>query len=86
MKNLRSPFPPGPPQTGGTELIMQRFRECTLAKPTWLMTRGAYTNVPGGFDEGGRGTPEDLIFLYGHLEQGGALAKVWAAFNSALSS
>lgn len=40
------------------------------------MSRLAYDNVPNGFDESGRGTPEDMIFMYRHLEHGGSLGKV----------
>jgi hypothetical protein len=30
----------------------------------------------GGFSEEGKGTPEDLIFFYSHLDKGGKLCKV----------
>ncbi|KAJ8318941.1 hypothetical protein KUTeg_004032 [Tegillarca granosa] len=45
--------------------------------PTWFCSRDVYKNV-GGFDEGGKGVPEDLIFFYKHLELGGSLLKVEA--------
>eukprot|EP01134_Creolimax_fragrantissima_P002293 CFRG2293T1 len=57
------------------ELISQRFRECTLIKPTWFTSRTTFYNV-GAFSEAGRGTPEDMIFLYKHMDLNGALAKV----------
>ncbi|XP_064600307.1 queuosine-tRNA galactosyltransferase-like isoform X2 [Liolophura sinensis] len=47
----------------------------TLIMPTWFCSREAYLAV-GGFDERGKGTPEDLIFFYKHLELGGELRLV----------
>ncbi|KNC83962.1 hypothetical protein SARC_03783 [Sphaeroforma arctica JP610] len=59
----------------GRQLLTQRYRECTLIKPTWFMSRDTFESV-GSFDESGPGTPEDMIFLYKHLDNFGALAKV----------
>lgn len=58
-----------------SDLMLQRFRECTILMPTWFTCRSVFDSV-GGFDESGKGTPEDLIFFYKHLGQGGTLAKV----------
>lgn len=44
--------------------------------PTWFCHRTVFTRVPGGFDEGGRGVPEDLIFFYKHLDLGGEIKRV----------
>jgi len=57
------------------ELWTRRFCECTVIMPTWFCHREAFTRV-GGFSERGRGTPEDLIFFYHHLDLGGRLLKV----------
>lgn len=57
------------------QLLLQRFRECTIAMPTWLCARTLFDEV-GGFDESGPGTPEDLDFFYRHLAMDGLLAKV----------
>jgi len=42
--------------------------------PTWFMARSVYQKV-GGFDEGGRGVPEDLLFFYNHLRRGGEVRR-----------
>jgi hypothetical protein len=55
--------------------MTQRFRENTVVMPTWMCPRSVFDAV-GGFNEGGKGTPEDMIFFYHHLRLGGALAKV----------
>uniref|UniRef100_T1IRQ0 Glycosyltransferase 2-like domain-containing protein n=1 Tax=Strigamia maritima TaxID=126957 RepID=T1IRQ0_STRMM len=47
----------------------------TVLMPTWFCHRDVYKNV-GGFNEDGKGVPEDLIFFYQHLEQRGRLHKV----------
>lgn len=48
----------------------------TLAMPTWFCGRSVYLRVRGGFDERGKGIPEDLIFFYQHLDGGGTLFRV----------
>ncbi|XP_059165373.1 UDP-GlcNAc:betaGal beta-1,3-N-acetylglucosaminyltransferase-like protein 1 [Physella acuta] len=47
----------------------------TVIMPTWFCHRNVVNKV-GGFDEGGKGTPEDLIFFYKHLELGGEIIRV----------
>lgn len=47
----------------------------TVIMPTWFCSREVYDQV-GGFDEGGQGVPEDLIFFYKHLELGGSVMRV----------
>lgn len=47
----------------------------TLIMPTWFCHRSVY-NKAGGFSEGGKGVPEDLIFFLRHLELGGGLCHV----------
>lgn len=47
----------------------------TLIMPTWFCHRSVY-NKAGGFSEGGKGVPEDLIFFLRHLELGGGLCRV----------
>ncbi|XP_047996219.1 UDP-GlcNAc:betaGal beta-1,3-N-acetylglucosaminyltransferase-like protein 1 [Leguminivora glycinivorella] len=47
----------------------------TLLMPTWFCHRSVFEKV-GSFDESGKGTPEDLIFFYSHLDLGGDLIKV----------
>lgn len=47
----------------------------TLLMPTWFCHRSVYDFV-GGFDESGKGCPEDLIFFYKHLDLGGSLVRV----------
>eukprot|EP00921_Rhytidocystis_pertsovi_P009931 GHVQ01015900.1.p1 GENE.GHVQ01015900.1~~GHVQ01015900.1.p1 ORF type:complete len:717 (+),score=113.20 GHVQ01015900.1:166-2316(+) len=49
----------------GDQLITSRFRESTVAMPSWWMHREIFYKV-GGFVEG-VGVPEDLIFLYRHV-------------------
>lgn len=44
--------------------------------PTWFCHRKVFDRIPGGFDEGGRGVPEDLIFFYKHLDLGGQIERV----------
>jgi glycosyltransferase involved in cell wall biosynthesis len=47
----------------------------TLLMPTWFCHRSVYDKV-GGFDESGKGTPEDLIFFYKHIDLGGDLHRI----------
>ncbi|XP_025076237.1 UDP-GlcNAc:betaGal beta-1,3-N-acetylglucosaminyltransferase-like protein 1 isoform X2 [Pomacea canaliculata] len=47
----------------------------TVIMPTWCCMRQVFDRV-GGFDEGGKGVPEDLIFFYHHLELGGQIVRV----------
>lgn len=41
--------------------------------PTWFCRKDVYDKIFGGFDEQGKGIPEDLIFFYEHLNNGGKL-------------
>ncbi|XP_070185848.1 queuosine-tRNA galactosyltransferase-like [Littorina saxatilis] len=47
----------------------------TVIMPTWYCLRAVFEKV-GGFDEGGKGVPEDLIFFYRHLDLGGEVVRV----------
>ncbi|XP_028273565.1 queuosine-tRNA galactosyltransferase isoform X2 [Parambassis ranga] len=47
----------------------------TVVMPTWFCSRKWYLKV-GPFDEGGKGVPEDLLFFYRSLRQGGSLFRV----------
>ncbi|KAK6187454.1 hypothetical protein SNE40_005481 [Patella caerulea] len=47
----------------------------TVVMPTWFCKRSVFDRV-GGFDEGGKGVPEDLIFFYRHVELGGEIYRV----------
>ncbi|XP_003744948.1 UDP-GlcNAc:betaGal beta-1,3-N-acetylglucosaminyltransferase-like protein 1 [Galendromus occidentalis] len=47
----------------------------TVIMPTWFCSRETYEAV-GAFSEAGRGTPEDLIFFYRHLDLGGRIVRV----------
>ncbi|XP_048760046.2 UDP-GlcNAc:betaGal beta-1,3-N-acetylglucosaminyltransferase-like protein 1 isoform X3 [Ostrea edulis] len=47
----------------------------TLIMPTWFCHRSVFNKI-GGFNEGGKGVPEDLIFFLQHLELGGGLGRV----------
>lgn len=47
----------------------------TVVMPTWFCERSVYDGVEGGFDETGKGVPEDLIFFYKHLEGGGSVVR-----------
>ncbi|XP_037804568.1 UDP-GlcNAc:betaGal beta-1,3-N-acetylglucosaminyltransferase-like protein 1 [Penaeus monodon] len=42
----------------------------TVIMPTWFCHRNVFDRV-GGFSEAGKGTPEDLIFFFKHLQLGG---------------
>jgi hypothetical protein len=43
----------------------------SIIMPSWFCHRSVYERVSTGFDESGKGTPEDLIFFYKHLDAGG---------------
>ncbi|XP_008409667.1 queuosine-tRNA galactosyltransferase [Poecilia reticulata] len=43
----------------------------TVVMPTWFCSRKLFMKV-GLFDEGGKGVPEDLLFFYQFLRQGGS--------------
>ncbi|XP_032398052.1 queuosine-tRNA galactosyltransferase [Etheostoma spectabile] len=47
----------------------------TVVMPTWFCSRNWYLKV-GPFDERGKGVPEDLLFFYQSLRQGGGVARV----------
>ncbi|KAH3871431.1 UDP-GlcNAc:betaGal beta-1,3-N-acetylglucosaminyltransferase-like protein 1 [Dreissena polymorpha] len=47
----------------------------TVIMPTWFCSREVFDKV-GGFDEGGKGVPEDLLFFYKHIELGGGVYRV----------
>ncbi|XP_069576603.1 queuosine-tRNA galactosyltransferase isoform X2 [Brachyistius frenatus] len=47
----------------------------TVVMPTWFCSRKWYLKV-GPFDERGKGVPEDLLFFYQSLRQGGRLFRV----------
>ncbi|CAG9831610.1 unnamed protein product [Diabrotica balteata] len=47
----------------------------TVIMPTWFLYRAHFDKV-GGFVEKGKGTPEDLIFFYKHLDLGGKIVRV----------
>ncbi|XP_071360768.1 queuosine-tRNA galactosyltransferase isoform X2 [Trachinotus anak] len=59
------------------QLITQVFTSHgpTVVMPTWFCSRDWFLKV-GPFDEGGKGVPEDLIFFYQSLRQGGGLSRV----------
>ncbi|XP_078242064.1 queuosine-tRNA galactosyltransferase isoform X11 [Pogona vitticeps] len=43
--------------------------------PTWFCSREWFCHL-GRFDEGGKGTPEDLLFFYEHIRKGGGVFRV----------
>ncbi|KAI8492705.1 UDP-GlcNAc:betaGal beta-1,3-N-acetylglucosaminyltransferase-like protein 1 [Branchiostoma belcheri] len=47
----------------------------TVVMPTWFCARSVWDRV-GGFNEGGKGVPEDLIFFLEHLRLGGQVIRV----------
>ncbi|KAM6972497.1 queuosine-tRNA galactosyltransferase [Aplochiton taeniatus] len=47
----------------------------TVVMPTWFCSRDWFQRV-GTFDEGGKGVPEDLLFFYQSLRQGGGVARL----------
>ena len=51
------------------ELVLHRFRECTLLMPTWFIARDAFV-ATGGFREE---VCEDLLFLQAHVARGAPL-------------
>ena len=56
------------------QLMSQRFREVTLLHPTWFFHRAIWARV-GGYTTD-MSLPEDLIFFYKHVENGGSLYQV----------
>lgn len=49
----------------------------TLLMPTWFCSRATFSKVQGGFDQSKpKGVPEDLIFFYQHLKNGGTAFRV----------
>ncbi|MCJ8748171.1 hypothetical protein PDJAM_G00162470 [Pangasius djambal] len=47
----------------------------TVVMPTWFCSRHWFQKV-GPFDEGGKGVPEDLLWFYRSLRQGGGVIRV----------
>ncbi|KAL8579350.1 hypothetical protein ACOMHN_026715 [Nucella lapillus] len=47
----------------------------SVIMPTWMCSPQVFDRV-GGFHEGGKGVPEDLIFFYRHVELGGGVVRV----------
>uniref|UniRef100_A0A8C4QI71 Glycosyltransferase 2-like domain-containing protein n=1 Tax=Eptatretus burgeri TaxID=7764 RepID=A0A8C4QI71_EPTBU len=47
----------------------------TVLMATWFCSRALFDRV-GKFDERGKGVPEDLLFFYNHLRQGGGVHRV----------
>ncbi|VEN35678.1 unnamed protein product [Callosobruchus maculatus] len=47
----------------------------TVIMPTWFCERQVFNRV-GGFFESKKGTPEDLVFFYKHLDLGGKILRV----------
>lgn len=47
----------------------------TVIMPTWFCSREVF-NRAGKFSEAGKGTPEDLIFFYKHLDEGGTVRRI----------
>ncbi|TMS23399.1 UDP-GlcNAc:betaGal beta-1,3-N-acetylglucosaminyltransferase-like protein 1 [Larimichthys crocea] len=47
----------------------------TVIMPTWFCSKSWFLKV-GWFDEGGKGVPEDLLFFYHSIRQGGGVARV----------
>ncbi|XP_078242063.1 queuosine-tRNA galactosyltransferase isoform X10 [Pogona vitticeps] len=47
----------------------------TVIMPTWFCSREWFCHL-GRFDEGGKGTPEDLLFFYEHIRKGGGVFRV----------
>lgn len=44
--------------------------------PTWFCSRKVFDRIENGFSEKGKGTPEDLIFFYNHLDLSGIVRRV----------
>lgn len=59
------------------QLVLQVYTSHgpTVIMPTWFCSRSVIDKA-GGFDESGKGTPEDLILFYRHLELGGDVVRV----------
>ncbi|XP_051774909.1 UDP-GlcNAc:betaGal beta-1,3-N-acetylglucosaminyltransferase-like protein 1 isoform X3 [Erpetoichthys calabaricus] len=47
----------------------------TVIMPTWFCARSWFDFI-GNFNEGGKGVPEDLLFFYGNILQGGGVHRV----------
>ncbi|XP_041694970.1 UDP-GlcNAc:betaGal beta-1,3-N-acetylglucosaminyltransferase-like protein 1 isoform X2 [Coregonus clupeaformis] len=47
----------------------------TVVMPTWFCSRDWFQRV-GSFDEGGKGVPEDLLWFYQSVGQGGGVVRV----------
>ncbi|EEB11236.1 glycosyltransferase, putative [Pediculus humanus corporis] len=47
----------------------------TVLMPTWFFSKNLFKKV-GLFSEKGKGTPEDLLFFYAHLDLGGTVRRV----------
>ncbi|XP_053566282.1 UDP-GlcNAc:betaGal beta-1,3-N-acetylglucosaminyltransferase-like protein 1 isoform X2 [Bombina bombina] len=47
----------------------------TVIMPTWFCSREWFCHV-GQFVEDGRGSPEDLLFFYDHIQNGGGIHRV----------
>lgn len=47
----------------------------TIIMPTWFCSRAIFNEV-GGFSEAGKGTPEDLLFFFSHLRNGGEVHRI----------
>ncbi|XP_070581001.1 queuosine-tRNA galactosyltransferase-like [Ptychodera flava] len=47
----------------------------TVIMPTWFCSREVFDRI-GGFNEGGKGVPEDLLFFLDHLKHGGSVYRV----------
>lgn len=63
------------PEDLGSNFQIYTSHGPTIIMPTWFCAREAYESV-GKFSEDGRGTPEDLIFFYRHLDLGGRVIRV----------
>ena len=48
----------------------------TVIMPTWFCHRSVFSAIQSGFNESGKGTPEDLIFFLEHLRLGGHVTRV----------
>ncbi|KAF2355558.1 Glycosyltransferase 2-like [Trinorchestia longiramus] len=59
------------------QLITQAYTSHgpTVIMPTWFLERKKFLQV-GEFSEAGKGTPEDLLFFYAHLRDGGSVVRV----------
>ncbi|XP_077979657.1 queuosine-tRNA galactosyltransferase-like [Glandiceps talaboti] len=47
----------------------------TVIMPTWFYSRDIFNRI-GGFHEGGKGVPEDLLYFFEHLHHGGGIHRV----------